>query len=147
MMTKLSARRGVAIMWALVILTVLTLVSATAVWQMSAGRRAIDHRQSLIQALWLARSGAELAADRLLADANYVGETSAIAPETELRIVVTQDGDAKESYRIRCEARVPASGPGSTAKVLSWKATRHGEPVRVRLEIDDSEKLEPSPQS
>jgi hypothetical protein len=128
-------RRGVAIMWALVIVTVLALVSATAVWQMSAGRRALERRQNGLQALWLARSGAELAADRLMANPDYTGESIELIADSDLRIAVEKEPTAKDSYRIHCEAHCPAAGPGSIGKVLTWKATRRGEPAAIKLEL------------
>jgi len=129
------ARPGIAVMWALVVITVLTLVSATAIWQMSAGRRALERRQNALQALWLARSGAELAAERLMANGEYTGESIELVPDSDLRIAVEKDPAEKDSYRIRCESRCPSSGPGSMGKALTWKATRRAEPAGVKLEI------------
>jgi hypothetical protein len=129
------ARRGVAIMWALVIVTVLSLVSATAVWQISAGRRALERRQHLIQAVWLARSGAEIAAERLMVDADYAGESIEVIPDTGLRITVAKDPAATDVYRIRCEAQCPATGPGSIGRALAWKAIRRDNPRSVALEL------------
>ena len=139
-----SARPGIAVMWALVILTVLALVSATAVWQMSAGRRALERRQNGLQALWLARSGAELAAERLMANADYSCESIALVMDSDLRIAVEKDPAAKDACRIRCESHYPAAGPGSMGKVLIWKATRRNESAGVKLELA-SENDSPAP--
>jgi type II secretory pathway pseudopilin PulG len=128
-------------MWALVVITVLALVSATAIWQMSAGRRALERRQNALQALWLARSGAELAAERLMAKADYTGESIELIPDSGLRIAVEKVPAEKDSYRIRCESRYPASGPGSVGRALTWKAIRRNDPTGIKLEYtsdDDS---------
>jgi hypothetical protein len=131
-------------MWALVILTVLTLVSATAIWQMSAGRRALERRQNAIQALWLARGGAEIAADRLRDDAGYTGESIELIADSELRIAVEKDPVAMDGFRIRCEAHFPKAGPGRMAKTLTWKAVRSTDPAGVKLEVMNDNDL-PAP--
>ena len=64
-----APRSGIAVAWVLVILTVLSVTSATAAWQFSTGRRMLERRQNRVQALWLARSGGELAAARWFSDA------------------------------------------------------------------------------
>jgi len=87
--SPLRPRRGIAAVWALVVLAVLTVVIGVITWQSVTGFRRADHRQAQLQALWLARSGVELAAARLLANpAGYTGETLELIPRSQVRIEV-----------------------------------------------------------
>jgi type II secretory pathway component PulK len=54
------ARRGIASIWVLVVLSVLAALTTTATWQYLAGRRVLRDRQHALQAGWLARSGIEI---------------------------------------------------------------------------------------
>ena len=129
-------RAGVALLWAMIVLGVLGIMSAAAAWQFVSARRVLERRQNKVQALWLARSGGELAAARLLADPNgYAGEEVEPVPEGRVKITVQKDAAKPEAYQIRCEAQFPASGPGSIGAALTWTATRRTGPDGVRLEL------------
>jgi hypothetical protein len=135
-----SPRSGVTVMWVLVILSVLAATSASAAWQFNIGRRTLERRQNRVQAIWLARSGAELAAARLLAGPDgYTGETVAPIAESRVRITVEKDAARPDFYKIRCEAQYPEDGPGAVGVALSWTATRRADPAAVRLEVVDEE--------
>src|SRR5205823_10754718 len=102
-------RSGIAVLWALVVLSVLGVMGASVAWHFVAVRRTLAGRQHRIQALWLARSGAELAAARLLADPDgYTGEAVEPIPDGQVRITVAKDPARPNGYRIRCEAHYPA---------------------------------------
>jgi type II secretory pathway component PulK len=129
-------RSGIAVIWALVVLTLLGVTTAAATWQIAATRRALDGRQNRLQAVWLARSGVELAVARLLADPDgYTGEVVAPVPESEVRITVQKDPARTDTYQIRSEARYPTSGPGSIGQLLTRTATRRTDGPRVRVEL------------
>jgi type II secretory pathway pseudopilin PulG len=129
-------RSGIAILWALVVLSVLGVMSASVAWHFVAVRRTLEGRQNRIQALWLARSGAELAAARLLADPDgYAGEVVEPIPEGQVRITVEKDPDRPNTYRIRCEAHYPAGDLRPVGLTLTWSATRQTDPAGVRLEL------------
>jgi hypothetical protein len=135
-----SPRSGITVMWVLVILTVLAATSASAAWQFSTGRRTLERRQNRVQALWLARSGGEIATARLLAGPDgYSGETIAPIAESRVRITVEKDAGRANTYKVRCETRYPEDGPGSVNVALSWTATRQANPPAVRLEVVDEE--------
>ena len=140
-MTTHSAirRSGAAVMWALVIMVVLGVMMSTAVWQFVAARQVLERRQNALQALWLARSGAELAVARLLADGDaYTGEKIELIPDSDLRITVEKDAADQTKFRIRCEARYPSDGRTSMPRALSWNAVRQTDSKSIRLEIVDS---------
>jgi hypothetical protein len=112
-------------MWALVVFTVLGAMAAIAASQCSAIRRQLENRRNKYQAIWLARSGVELAAARLLAGADgYTGETVEPIPDSEVRITVEKDPARPDGYRITSEARYPVSGPGTYTHTLTRSATR-----------------------
>ena len=135
-----SPRSGVTVMWVLIILTVVAATSAAAAWQFSTGRRTLERRQNRVQAIWLARSGGEVAAARLLAEPEaYTGETLSPIAESRVRITVEKDAARPNTYKIRCEARNPEEGPGAVGVALSWTATRQQSPPAVRLEVVDEE--------
>ena len=129
-------RSGLALLWALIVLTVLGATTAAACWQFAAARRALEARQNRLQALWLARSGVEIAAARLLTDPDgYTGELVEPIPEAQVRITVQKDPDRPDTYQIRCEARYPASGSGSVERLVTRTATRRTDPSGPRIEL------------
>jgi hypothetical protein len=129
-------RSGIAAFWALVVLSVLAVTSAAAAWQFAAVRRTLEGRQHRLQAIWLARSGAELAAARLLADPDgYTGETVEPIPESRVQITVQKDPARPETYRVRCEARYPVDGPGTVEHAVTRTVTRRTEGAKTRVEM------------
>jgi hypothetical protein len=139
-----APRSGIAVIWVLIIFTVLAATSAAAAWQFSTCRRMLERRQNRVQVLWLARSGAELAAARLLAEPDgYTGETVAPIAESRVRITVEKDAARANTYKVRCEAQYPEDGPGKVNVALSWTATRQTAPAAVRLEMVDEDNNAP----
>ena len=104
-----TTRRGAAIVWVLVILAVVTAFSVTAVARFVSGRKQLDMVQHRIQAEWLARSGYELAIDRLLSKPETaIGETVTILPGGEVTFSVKNDPNRKGVYLVESEARYTA---------------------------------------
>jgi type II secretory pathway component PulK len=141
MMRDRSPRRGLSIMWALVMIIVLAMMAATATWQCMAGRTGIDQRQHRLETLWLARSGTELAAERLLSNSDYVGETVALTPGTACVITVSKEADGR--FRIHSVARSPESGPGSVSREITRFATKTGEPPEIKLDLETANQNNP----
>ncbi len=130
------ARRGIAAAWALVVLAVLTVVMGVITWQSVTGFRRADHRQAQLQALWLARSGVELAAARLLDDpTGYTGETLTLIPRSQVRIEVKTDPKQDNTFLVTCEARYPADERDSVLRSQLRRLRRVVEKDRVRLEV------------
>lgn len=87
-----TERSGVASIWLLVVLAALTLLLAAVTWEHMTSRRVLDQRQKQLQSHWLANSGIELAADRLLSSpANYTSETITILPRSEVHITIQRE--------------------------------------------------------
>jgi hypothetical protein len=138
-LTKFSrrpARRGIAMVWALVVLAVLTVMIGIITSQSVTGFRRADHREAQLQTLWLARSGVELAGARLLVDpADYRGETVELIPRSQVRIVVTTDPKQDHVFLVSCEARYPTDQRESVLRSYSQRLRRIVEGDRVRLEV------------
>jgi len=123
-------------MWMLVVLSVLTVLMAVITWQVLANRRWLDRRQNQMQAVWLARSGLELAATRLLSNpAGYSGESLQLIPESEIRIEVQRGSDSANSYSVTSEARYPASGKAVVVRSLTRRLRRVTGKEGVRVEV------------
>ena len=128
-------RRGVAAVWALVVVAVVSALSMAAVAQFASARRHADQTRHRAQAEWLARAGYELAVARLLADpAGYTGETATPVPGGEVKIAVRSDPSAKGVYRVECEARYPTDGRGLVVARLDRAVRRTEGPKEVRIE-------------
>jgi type II secretory pathway component PulK len=99
--------RGVALMAVVVTLVILALMMSAVAWQMVASGRVLLHRHYELQAGWLARSGIEHAAARLLEQpSEYRGETLHPIELSTVNIDVTYLADS-HTYRVRSEARYP----------------------------------------
>jgi hypothetical protein len=122
--------------WALVVLAVLAVTTATAAWQFGAARRGLAWRHNRLQAEWLARSGCELAAARLLADpADYTGETVELIPEAKVVVVVEKDAAKPDTFRVRCEASYPVGERTEVSRAVVRTVTRHADGDRTRIEM------------
>ncbi|HXG10569.1 MAG TPA: hypothetical protein VNK04_12480 [Gemmataceae bacterium] len=131
-----GSRRGFATAWAVVVLAVLGLVTGAIVWQMLAARRWQERRENQVQAGWLARSGLELAAARLLNDpTGYEGESAEIIPGSKVRIEVQSEPGVLETYRVTSEARCPADGPNAVVRSVTRRLRRITEKGQVRIEV------------
>jgi hypothetical protein len=94
-----------------------------------------------MEALWLARSGAELAAERLMSNSDYVGETVSLTPGATCVITVTKEADGR--FRIHSVARSPEAGPGSVSREITRFATKTGEPAEIKLDLETANQNNP----
>jgi hypothetical protein len=136
-----SNRRGIASVWALVVIAVTSALICTAVLQLANARKQVDDERTRMQTRWLLRSGFELAADRLLANPEkYQGETVALLPGTEVKIHVEKPSTMDGAYRINCVAK---SVDGSKAvvfsdhRLLKLEKTAKGTTAKLTLEGSD----------
>lgn len=125
-------RRGMALIWTAVVLALLAAVLGGVGAQVLANRRAVERRQQKVQALWLARSGVELAVARLLTDpADYRGETVESIPRSQVRIVVRAE---PEGYEVVSEASFPIGEKAPATQSITRRFRRVVDNVHVRLE-------------
>ena len=127
-----SRRRGVAMIWAITVLSVVTMLIAMLTKQLLSDRRVIEQRRQQAQSVWLARAGVELAAERLLRDpAAYKGETIEPLPHAQVRIEVRPEkGDV---VLVTSEARFPTDEM-PTVTTLTHRFRRTVEKGQARLE-------------
>ena len=129
-------RKGGAVMWALVVLTFVSAMSLAALGQFGTARRLLDTYAHRTQAAWLARSGVELAAARLLAEPDgYTGETVKPVPGSEVRIAVEKDPAEPDVYRVQCEARFPSDSRLAVRQLIRRTLKRVSDPKGTRIEF------------
>jgi type II secretory pathway pseudopilin PulG len=116
-MTRATGRRGVAAVWALVVVAVVSALTAAAAARMMAARRHVATHRERAQAEWLARAGYESAVDRLLTADGYTGEKLTPVPGGEVTVEVRPDPAAKGVYRVSSEARYAVPGRVVVARV------------------------------
>src|SRR3990167_3215890 len=104
-------RRGMALIWALVVLAMTSFMIASITWQVLAHRRFLEHRQHRLQAQWLARSGLEIAAARLLDNPKpFVIDHRGLLPDSLVRITVAP-GKEPNTFVAAAAASYPESDP------------------------------------
>jgi hypothetical protein len=129
-----APRRGAALVVAVIILALVALLLTAIAWQVRANRRHGDRREHQLQADWLARSGVELAAARLLDDpAGYRGEAVEPIPQGRVRIEVQEEPDG--SFDITSEASYPADDRAVVVRTSTRHVRRITDGDRVRLEV------------
>ena len=108
------ARKGLAIVPALVCLLLVTMLCAAMLKQSRTRRDALRDEQRRMQAEWLAESGADRASARLSIDPDYRGETWEIPAGAlggglpgRVTIAVEADKDRPRRRRVRVEADYP----------------------------------------
>jgi type II secretory pathway component PulK len=128
----MKPRSGYALMTIVLMLGIVALMLGSITIQMALNRTAQAQREARLQALWLARSGLEQAAGRLMAAAeDYRGETLELLPGGTVRIEIERDGEVQ---RITSEASYAGtlSHPVVRVEMRSYRLHRDG--GRVRLE-------------
>ena len=127
-------RKGVAAVWALVVLAVVSAMSAAAVGQFAIARRQVDVHRNQLQAEWLARSGYELAVARILADPKeYTGETVTPIPKGDVKISVKKDSEMNGGFKVECEARYPVGEKGMVIRTAHHVVKRVAGPNGVQI--------------
>jgi hypothetical protein len=134
-----AGRSGAALLWALVVLSVLGATSALAAKEFATAHRLLAMRQNRIQAEWLARSGAEIAVARLLAEDGYTGGSVEPLPSGPVVITVEKDAAKPGTYHIRCEATFPTDDYRAVHYVLTRTATRRTDGGKVTVDLMSGE--------
>jgi type II secretory pathway component PulK len=130
-----TPRRGVAAVWALVVLTFVSALAAVAASRFAGSRQEVDGYRNHIQAEWLARAGYEFAVDRLLADPkNYQGETITPMPRGEVKIKVTALAEKKDCFEVESVARYPVGDRKVVVQTLRRTLKRVEAPPGVKIE-------------
>jgi hypothetical protein len=133
-------RRGVAILWVLFVLALLSGVIAAITWQHLAGRTALDEHHKNLQASWLARGGMELAAARLLeSPQSYKGDVTDLIPNSKVHVELQANSGSNTSFVLKSEATYPVGDPHPAIRTLTRKVRRVSEKGQIRLEPELSD--------
>ncbi|NBO93349.1 MAG: hypothetical protein EBV06_13715 [Planctomycetia bacterium] len=119
-----TRRLGASLIAAIVTLTVVSLVMVLIASRLVSNRIQENARQQRIQRLWLARSGIEVAIQRLHAgSSDYKGETLELIPHSRVSIRIESEPKDKTLIHIHCEAAYP-SNQSPVKKLAVSKALR-----------------------
>jgi hypothetical protein len=133
------ARRGIALLMALVALAVLFLIMSLVGWQSIASRRLLARREEQLQCRCLAEAGLELAAARLLTTpAGYKGESVAIIPRSQVHIEVQPIAQTGDQFEVTCQAYFPTDVSRPNIVTRTRRFRRKLEPSGLRLEAAPS---------
>ena len=116
MTTRRTDRRGLALVPALVCLTLVTVLCGSLFRQSHSRRMLLRTEEARAQADWLAESGLARAVAKLRADPEYKGETWEVSPEVlprhePGRVRIAVEGVANSSQRhLKIEADFPSAG-------------------------------------
>ena len=110
-------RRGLTVIYALVILAVLTALMALASQNVVSARRVLRSRADQLQSQWLARGGLEMALEKMQGDPNYTGEVVELIADARVEIKVDKNDDGK--VRFTCEARYTGLGATPSTTVVT----------------------------
>src|SRR5262245_19720915 len=98
-------RRGIALVMALVVMAVLTVILAFVAKEIVTQRLALEQRQRRLQAQWLARAGVEIAAARLLDGPEaFALEMNDVLADIALEIRAAKLG--KDLFAVITEAKI-----------------------------------------
>lgn len=104
-MSYSQRRQGLAIVMALAVMAVLTVVLSVVTLQIVNQRKLMVQRQHQLQSEWLARAGIEVAAARLLDSAvAFTDDKQQLVPDSKLDIVVEKL--RQDEYTVVVEAEV-----------------------------------------
>jgi len=106
-------RRGIASLWAIVVLAVISLMTTAILGQMLATRRSLDAATHRIQAGHLVEAGERLARIKYKAHPAYSGETVVLLPNGNVVISVEPRGAG--ARRVTVVARFPTDRPRSVS--------------------------------
>lgn len=133
---KLSSRRGVALVMALVALAALFVIMAVVAWQSIAGRRLLERREEQLQCRYLAEAGLELAAARLLQNpAGYAGESATLIPRSQVHIKVLAVSKEADQFDVTSEAYFPTDAQRPTIRTLTRRFRRALDKSQIRLQV------------
>lgn len=129
-------RQGIASIWVLVVLSILTTLIVTTTWQQIAARRVLRERQNRLQADWLARSGIELAAAQLLVEPKErLDGPLQLVPDSQVWIHVVTRPETPDVFHVTCVAHYPENaGPHHVARSAERTFRRVSDKQAVRLE-------------
>jgi type II secretory pathway component PulK len=132
--SQTKKRRGVAMIFVIVVLVVISTLMATVTAQTIGIRRLLSRREQQQQSLWLARSGLELALAHLLTDPKYKGGTTELIPLGQVRVAVQPVPTSADMLEVTSEARFPTDVPDPVMRSVTERYRRVVEGNGIKLE-------------
>jgi hypothetical protein len=123
-------RRGIASIWALVVLAVVSVMTTAIVGQFMVARRSLEARQNRAQAERLAEAGKELAISKLQISKDYTGEALKLLADGDVKIVVAAD-EKPDIFRITIESQFPTNQPRTVKVQIECVARRSGHRIEI----------------
>jgi hypothetical protein len=131
-----NTRRGAASILAVAVLAILAIIMGTVFALGLKGHRMGERRSQQLQTLWLARSGLEMGAARLIADPQYAGGIMSPIPGSRITVKIRHHGD---QYVIDSEARYAVETTAPLVRRLEKRFRLIGGPGQRRLQVYGSE--------
>jgi hypothetical protein len=132
--THRCGRRGVASIWLLIVLALLTVLLTITTKDLLQNRRALTSRGNRMQAAWLARAGVEIAAAHLLdKDDAWKGGAVELLPAGKVRIEVKPMKGSADVFEVASEGQFPSDDPRGSKQTSRRRFRRVTEGNRVRL--------------
>jgi len=128
-----TTRQGVALLFVLVVFAVISVMLTESARHAGACRKFLEIRNNQLQAAWLTRAGAEWAADRLLNDKKYEGETVDLTAGG--RVIIKVEGTGMDEFRIRCGAKYPMDGVRPVSLETTRIARRITQDGKTRIDL------------
>jgi hypothetical protein len=134
--TRRGQRQGVAVLWVLFVLTMISAVMGLTLKDFYANRSFLDQRQKRLQADWLARAGIELATARLLkSDKPFKADVNDLVANSSVRVEVTASPGSKDTFVLTSDARFPTNDAHPVIRTQTRRIRRVADQGRVRLEV------------
>lgn len=128
----MKPRRAYALLTVVLMLGIVAILLGTITMQVLLIDRTQLQVEARAQSLWLARSGQEIAAARLLAAADYRGESLELVPTGSVQIAVERRQDV---FRVTSEAAYLGALPYPVVRTVRRSYRRLGSGSGVRLEV------------
>jgi hypothetical protein len=134
-------RSGVAILWVLFVLVLLSAVIGLITKQHMAGRSFQDQRAKRLQAEWLARAGSEVALAKLLQSPQaFSGDIGDLLPDSKVHVEIKSASGSTTDFEVTSEAHFPISDAHPVIRSLSRQVRRAAEKGQVRLTPIEADK-------
>jgi hypothetical protein len=135
-------RPGIALLWVLFVLVLLSAVMGIITKQHLDGRSLLGHRSKRLQADWLARGGIEVALARLLQSPQpFSGDIGDLLPDSKVHVEIKTVPGSTTDFVVTSEAHFPTNEPRPVLRSLSRQVRRVSEKGQTRLAtIEPTEK-------
>jgi hypothetical protein len=134
-------RSGIAILWVLFVLVLLSAVIGLITKQHLAGRSFQDQRAKRLQAEWLARAGSEVALARLLQSPQaFSGDIGDLLRDSKVHVEIKSASGSTSEFEVTSEAHFPMSDAHPVIRSLSRHVRRESEKGQIRLTPNEPDK-------